>query len=119
MDWKELSTENDFSQLLQDADNSWLIIFKHSPICPVSANARRRFESNWPNLTLKNPCKVYLVDVISQRSVSNYISSKSEVRHESPQLLVFNRGKCIFQAAHNSIDAQVIEHLQMDETKSK
>lgn len=49
--------------------------------------------------------KVYLVNVIEDRAVSNLIADILEVTHQSPQLLLIKDGKCIHQSSHLTISA--------------
>jgi bacillithiol system protein YtxJ len=48
--------------------------------------------------------KVYYLDLIKYRDLSNNIAERWQVRHESPQLLVLEGAKCIYHASHGEID---------------
>ena len=45
----------------------------------------------------------FYVDLIAYRSLSQEIASKTEVSHESPQILVLVNRKCIYHASHFDI----------------
>ena len=104
MDWKVLNSESQFLDLL--ANESLYAVFKHSTRCSISTMAKNRVERDW-NLELP----IYYLDLIQFRSVSNLITEKSGVEHQSPQLIVFQNGTPIYDASHNAIS---INDLKME-----
>lgn len=80
----------DFERLLK----KWLpfIIYKHSNQCVVSAGACKNVELAFTNLKEWNTI-IFKVDVIEQRHISNHIAEYANVRHESPQLLLFEKSE--------------------------
>lgn len=52
--------------------------------------------------------KVYYLDLLKFRPISDFISEKYHVEHESPQVLLLVDGKCVFHASHNAIMHSVI-----------
>ena len=76
------------------------LLFKHSPICPISDRARRRYErfvTDHPDLPTA------WVDVIEQRELARGIVAEHGIRHESPQALLFSEGRCTWHASHDGI----------------
>lgn len=72
-------------------------VFKHSTQCPVSAAALAAVEHhNWR-------APVYQVNVIEQRSLSNWISFLLNVQHESPQLIFVRNGVVTAVLNHGEI----------------
>ena len=77
-----------------------LLLFKHSPSCPVSVQAffeYRQFcdeRSDVPTLWL---------DVIEQRPASLVIAESTGVTHESPQALLLRGGEVAWHASHGAI----------------
>ena len=54
---------------------------------------------------------LYYLDIINYRNVSNAVSNKFQVRHESPQVLVIKNGVVVNQASHgeiNGLDLKVL-----------
>lgn len=100
---KELKTENDLEEI---AGNDLVIIFKHSTQCPISANAHKEMEQF---LRVHKNAPVYLVKVIESRPVSNAIAKMTNIQHESPQVIVLQRGKPVWHASHYDITAVEIE----------
>jgi bacillithiol system protein YtxJ len=81
------------------------IIFKHSTLCGLSAQAHdqtERFLAEHPDRA------IYKVDVIESRPVSDYIEAKTGVRHASPQLLVLRDGEVVWHDSHGGVTAEAI-----------
>ena len=107
INWLQLT---DISQLdeIEDASNSKLVlIFKHSTRCSISRMALRQFENEFEANENILP---YYLDLLNHRDISNEIAIKFSVVHQSPQLLVISKEKCIHNASHSDIDAGVIKN---------
>jgi bacillithiol system protein YtxJ len=50
----------------------------------------------------------YLVDVRAHRPVSQQIAVRSGVEHESPQIIVLQRGAVVWNASHDDITAEAL-----------
>lgn len=50
----------------------------------------------------------YFLDLLAYRSISNEIESRFDVVHQSPQLIVLENGKAIYNASHQNIDLDKI-----------
>jgi len=96
MNWQVLISEQQFLDLLEK--ESLFAVFKQSTRCSISSVAKNRVERDWD---LDFP--IYYLDLIQYRSVSNLIASKSGIEHQSPQLIVLQQGKTIYDASHSSI----------------
>jgi len=80
-----------------------LMLFKHSPICPVSARALRQ----WQRFLATHPeVPTAFVDVIADRAVARGLSEESGVPHQSPQAILFRAGKAAWNADHDDITAE-------------
>jgi len=83
-----------------------VLLFKHSPVCPVSAAAREQYEQWKADL----PDAVTLfVDVISDRATARGIAERCSVEHESPQAILFRDGKPVWNASHDAITAESLD----------
>jgi bacillithiol system protein YtxJ len=54
---------------------------------------------------------IYCLDIISFRHISNYIADTFSVYHESPQLLLIQKGKCTYHASHFNIHLDDLKEL--------
>ena len=101
----ELATTQEFDAL---AGKELAIVFKHSPTCPVSLYAHQevtRFCADQPGVP------VYLVSVRRRREVSRHIADQTGITHESPQILVFRKGRVIAAASHEEITADSLTSM--------
>jgi bacillithiol system protein YtxJ len=77
-----------------------VLLFKHSPVCPVSAAAREHYE-RWKSELPDAP--TLFVDVIADRPVARGLAEQCGVRHESPQAILFERARAVWHASHDAI----------------
>lgn len=99
--WIPLNSLSELDQIISDSNKETLAIFKHSTRCGISSMVKRQFEKNFDD-SLKD-FKVYYLDLLAHRDVSNAIEEKLGVRHQSPQLVVIKNGAVIDHASHHAI----------------
>jgi len=110
IEWNRVISKDEIDQATEISHNSLVFIFKHSTSCGTSSMVLNRLE----NISQPKNSKWYFVDLLSFRDVSNYISEKFEIRHESPQLIVLKDGKCVGHASHISISLAFVNELTQD-----
>ncbi|TCJ04616.1 bacillithiol system redox-active protein YtxJ [Cytobacillus praedii] len=78
-------------------EGSLFLLLKHSATCPISQAAYEEYEkfAN-ENESVKS---FYLV-VQEDRPLSNHIAENFQIKHESPQAILFNNGKPVWHASH-------------------
>ena len=92
-----LHNEADLEEVLA---SDRLLLFKHSPTCPVSAQAFFEYQS----FCDEHPGTATLwLDVIEQRPASNAITAATGVTHESPHALWLLSGAVAWHASHGAI----------------
>ena len=79
-----------------------VLLFKHSPACPISAAAREQYEQ-WKAERPDAPA--LFVDVIADRSTARGIAERCRVKHQSPQAILFEQGHAVWHASHDAITA--------------
>jgi len=80
-----------------------LMLFKHSPICPVSMTALRE----WRRFMDAHPeVPTAFVDVIDDRTVARGLAGECGVPHQSPQAILFRAGRAAWNASHGDITAE-------------
>ncbi len=105
INWTQLTDINQLEEI--NASEKPVVIFKHSTRCGISTMVLRKFERNF---SIKdNQLKMYFLDLITFRSISNKIASDYNVVHESPQLLVIKNGKAIVHNSHSGIYSIALE----------
>lgn len=112
MNWQSLTSLNQLDQLEQESKIRPILIFKHSTRCSISSAALARLERKWK---LDDPVEVsaYYLDLISYREISNEISSRFSVDHQSPQAIMIYNVAVIYEASHLGISYDEIAlHVQ-------
>ena len=102
MDWNNLNSVEQLSEIDEMSKTKTQIIFKHSTRCSVSSFAKRILTSEF-NEDIQNKVDVHYLDLIAFREISQEIASRYSVLHESPQILVINNGVCSYNASHSDV----------------
>lgn len=104
----EILQKSEYDRAVALSKSKPMLLFKHSTQCEISGAAYRRV-AEW--LTAKGDAAptVYLVKVIEQKPVSQYIAEKSGITHESPQAILFSEGKPVWNADHEAITGDSID----------
>lgn len=104
MIWKPITTLEQLNQIYTSEEIS--ILFKHSIRCPVSAMAKRNLE--YDKDLIPEDTVIYYLDLITYREISNSIAEMWEIKHESPQLLIVQGNKCLYNVSHSDIEMRDI-----------
>lgn len=80
-----------------------VLVFKHSPICPVSHRAEAELEAFLGGLEADRELVLARLDVIAQRPLARGLTAALEVRHESPQALWFEHGELVWHGSHGAL----------------
>ncbi len=90
----------EFMQLLERSLERPVVIFKHSTTCPISAAAYYEME--------EFEGEVVLVEVQRARELSREIEKLTGIRHESPQVLILEKGSVVWNASHRRVKALAV-----------
>ncbi|MDT0650140.1 bacillithiol system redox-active protein YtxJ [Autumnicola edwardsiae] len=108
--WNELTSIEQLDDIQKESADHAVAILKHSTRCGISRMVLKQFESDYKEEY--NDVKLYFLDLLNHRDISNEIASRFSVRHESPQLIILRSGKVVHHASHQSIQAETLEkHL--------
>lgn len=110
MNWTALTDVTQLDKINSESGSQPFVIFKHSKRCSISRATLDRLERNWREEELPT-VKTYLLDLLTYRDISNQIAEAYEVEHESPQVLVIQNGKAIFNRSHFEIDFSTIKNV--------
>ena len=92
--------------LLEKSAQRAIAIFKHSGACGTSAQAYDELETF---LQGAGSDDVYVVDVLTDRPLSQALAARFKVRHESPQVLVIRGGQVRWHGSHFRVTAENIQ----------
>ncbi len=104
--FEKIDQVQDVDAILAASQTEEILVYKHSPICPVSFHAQRVMTQFGE--TEKHP-RLCIIDVIKSRSASRYLAEKIGVRHESPQVLLLHSGKCVWNTSHEGINLEALK----------
>ncbi|CAM1362788.1 bacillithiol system redox-active protein YtxJ [Tenacibaculum xiamenense] len=101
VNWIPLTSIEQLNEIENISESEPVAIFKHSTRCGISSMVIQRFEKSFDE-SLKD-FKVYYLDLLSYRNISNEIGYKFQVLHQSPQLLVIKNKEAVAHASHYDI----------------
>lgn len=105
MSWVDLTSAEQIENIKQESQASPVLIFKHSTTCSISAMALHRMQRKSVD------AKVYYLDLKANRNVSNLVAEVFDVIHESPQVLIIDKGKAIYHRSHSDISPSDIQEF--------
>ncbi len=96
-----LNDVDQLNEILNLSEQKLVLIFKHSTRCGISTMVLKRYESKLSNQI--DDINYFLLDIIQNRDVSNFIENELQIQHQSPQLIVIKNGKVLSHNSHYGI----------------
>ena len=110
INWLHLINIDQIKQIRSLSKSETVFIFKHSTRCGISKMVIKRFENMFDE-SMSN-VKVYYLDLLSYRDVSDKVGVIFNVIHQSPQLLIIKNEVSVFNASHQDITSiKLQDHL--------
>ena len=106
VNWIALNSINQLDEITNLSKENTVLIFKHSTRCSVSRMDIKQFENEF---LLQDEIVTYFLNLLEYRDISNEIATRFNVVHQSPQMIVIKDGLTIYNASHESIDANDLE----------
>lgn len=104
--WNPITTTQDVLTIIENSVEKPQIIFKDSVTCGISAYAKERLVTGNDLLIAK--ADFNYLDLLSYRSVSNFIADELNVIHQSPQIIVLKNKEVVYRVSHHSIQPEEI-----------
>ena len=101
--FKEIQNTEELDTLIENSNEQAIVLFKHSTTCPISAGVYQEISNA--------DADINLIVVQRARDVSNAVTEKTGIRHESPQAFVVKNGKVIYHASHYDVTASDVEKM--------
>ena len=101
LQWIPLTSIEQLKKIKEQSITETIFIFKHSTRCSISSMVKKQFEKLFAE-EHKN-IKVYYLDLLNYRNVSDQIPVIFKVEHQSPQLLVIKNQVAVYNASHYNI----------------
>lgn len=92
---QKIETSEQFDQVLQRENKFFLL--KHSLTCPISKAA---FDQYQKFTEAESSVPAYYLAVQDARPLSNEITAKFAIKHESPQAILFSKKQAVWNASH-------------------
>ena len=110
----------DLDRLLSESHTRPLLLFKHSHTCGISAEALdelvEHLNADVAAAGIPDP-QYALVTVQTHRDVSNAVTRKLGVRHETPQALLVRNGRVVWAASHFRVTADAMKQALTSEPR--
>lgn len=101
VNWIAIKSLDQLEEIKEISNSEVVAIFKHSTRCGISRMVIKLFEKKFDE-ELKD-FKVYYLDLLNYRDISNEVGYRFQVQHQSPQLLVIKEGVSVEHASHYDI----------------
>lgn len=109
LNWKILDDSNQLNEISSLSNQKPVVIFKHSTRCGISRMVLNQFQNN-ADFDEDAVVLLYL-DLLENRDISNTISKKFGVLHQSPQMIIIKDGVVIHHASHSAIVPSTINNI--------
>jgi bacillithiol system protein YtxJ len=108
MNWIHLDSEEKLAEATTASRTNPIVLFKHSTTCSISNTALNRLERNWKSEEVAGT-QTYYLDLLSYRQLSRQIAEKFQVEHQSPQVLIIQNEKSVYDTSHFDINYPTIK----------
>lgn len=100
--WHPLTEEDQLEEIKKESSEKTVAIFKHSTRCGISRMVLKGFEKDF-DLGEEDGYKLYFLDLLANRNISNEVAKRFNVQHESPQLIIIKDGNVVHHSSHHGI----------------
>jgi bacillithiol system protein YtxJ len=109
INWIPLVDSNQLDTIFQKSNTIPVLIFKHSTRCGISRFVLKHFEKEYDIPSEK--LQLFFLDLITYRLISNEVSVRFNVEHQSPQVIVLYKEKVVYNASHQQINISEIKDV--------
>jgi bacillithiol system protein YtxJ len=96
----------ELEQVITESHVQPVVLFKHSYTCGISAEALDELRAHLDGQPTRPAGVRYaMVTVQTHRDVSNAITTKLGIRHETPQAILVHGGRAVWSASHFRVNA--------------
>jgi bacillithiol system protein YtxJ len=102
--WKILNDIAQLEQIQKESKHKKQVLFKHSTSCGISQYAYEKLETNWNFSEVE--FDFYYLDLLRFRTISDAVASEWKINHQSPQIIVIDKGIVSYTCSHHKISAE-------------
>ncbi|MDN3593392.1 bacillithiol system redox-active protein YtxJ [Zunongwangia endophytica] len=108
INWTPLTDVSQLEIAEMESQQQLVAILKHSTRCGISRMVLKQFENSY-DIPEDAEVKLYFLDLLNHRDISNKIADRFSVRHESPQLILLKGKEVVHHSSHQDIEVQNIK----------
>ena len=104
-----IHTIEEWNSCKQTIPEAGLLLFKFSPVCPISRGLERVLDAWFSGLAEDTNLLCIKVDVKGNRELSQHLVQEFDITHESPQAIWLNTDLTVrWHASHRAIKAEAL-----------
>lgn len=107
LNWKSLSTIEEFNRLVERSKEKPALVFKHRPSSPESTQAMENLEKDW-TISPEN-LDLFVIDIMKDKEVAEAVTDMAGVMNEYPQVLLFADGVTMYDESREMISVKKIK----------
>ncbi len=100
--FKPVSTSKDIDSVVAASAVAPVLLFLHDPYCPISSHAYEQVE--------RLDATAHTIDVDAHSALGREVATRTGIRHQSPQAIVFVDGQPAWHASHGGITVAALEN---------
>jgi len=109
LDWRKLENTNQLINAIEISHEKPVVIFKHSTRCGISRMVLNQFQNN-AEFDEDKVLLLYL-DLLAHRNISDEISNRFGIMHQSPQMIILKDEKVIHHSSHSAIVPSAVNQV--------
>jgi len=102
-----LDSVDALERVIVASEERLVLLFKHSVTCGTSAQAHDELLEHLG--TGQHDAQYAIVTVQTHRDISDAVATRLNVRHETPQALLIQDGRVVWEASHFRVTADTIQ----------
>ena len=107
VNWIPLNSLEQIKTIKELSKSETILVFKHSTRCGISGIVIKRFENLFDSSM--NNIKVYYLDLLNFRAISDEVGYSFQAEHQSPQLLIIRNEVAVLNVSHYDISTVNIQ----------
>ncbi|MEO9484925.1 MAG: monothiol bacilliredoxin BrxC family protein [Ekhidna sp.] len=107
LNWKSLSTIDEFNRLVERSKEKPALVFKHRPSSPESTQAMETLKRDWS--ISPEDLDLYIIDVMKDKDLTETVTDMAGVINEYPQVLLFADGVTMYDESREMISVKKIK----------
>ena len=107
VNWIPFNSLEQIKTIKELSKSETILVFKHSTRCSISSMVIKRFENLFDSSM--NNIKVYYLDLLNFRAISDEVGYSFQAEHQSPQLLIIRNEVAVLNVSHYDISTVNIQ----------